>query len=58
MPEATESEIGWQVVREMSIEAAKLLEPIFEEHKGRNGRLSMRRKYVSLATPAGSGEPQ
>ena len=41
MPEATESEIGWQVVREMSIEAAKLLEPIFEEHKGRNGRLSM-----------------
>ena len=41
MPEATESEIGWQVVREMSIEAAKLLEPVFEEHKGRNGRLSM-----------------
>jgi len=41
MPEATESEIGWQVVREMSIEAATLLEPIFEEHKGRNGRLSM-----------------
>ena len=26
MPEATESEIGWQVVREMSIEAATLLE--------------------------------
>ena len=41
MPEATESEIGWQIVREMSIEAATLLEPIFEEHKGRNGRLSM-----------------
>ena len=41
MPEASESEIGWQVVREMSIEAAKLLEPVFEEHKGRNGRLSM-----------------
>ena len=41
MPEATESEIGWQVVRELSLEAAKLLEPAFEEHKGRNGRLSM-----------------
>ena len=41
MPEATESEIGWQVVRELSIEAAALLEPIFEEHEGRNGRLSM-----------------
>ena len=41
MPEASESEIGWQVVRELSLEAAKLLEPAFEEHKGRNGRLSM-----------------
>ncbi|MGA4507767.1 transaldolase family protein [Propionibacteriaceae bacterium G1746] len=41
MPDVTESEIGWQVVREMSVEAAQLLEPIFEEHKGRNGRLSI-----------------
>ena len=41
MPDATESEIGWQVVRELSLEAAKLLEPIFEAEKGRNGRLSM-----------------
>ena len=41
MPEATESEIGWRVVRELSLEAAGLLEPAFEEHKGRNGRLSM-----------------
>ncbi|MDO5035069.1 MAG: transaldolase family protein [Actinomycetaceae bacterium] len=36
-----ESEIGWQAVKDMSVEAAKLLEPAFEEHKGRNGRLSM-----------------
>lgn len=41
MPEATESEIGWQVVRELSIEGARLYEGIFEEHKGRNGRLSV-----------------
>ena len=41
MPDATESEIGWQVVRELSLEAAKLLEPIFEAENGRNGRLSM-----------------
>ena len=41
MPEATESEIGWRIVRELSLEAAELLEPAFEEHKGRNGRLSM-----------------
>lgn len=36
-----ESEIGWQAVKDMSVEAAKLLEPIFEKHNGRNGRLSM-----------------
>ncbi|WP_127841586.1 transaldolase family protein [Actinomyces wuliandei] len=41
MPEATEAQIGWQVVRELSLQAAQLLEPAFEEHNGRNGRLSM-----------------
>lgn len=40
-PTATESRIGWQMVRELSIAAAKLLEPAFEEHKGVNGRLSV-----------------
>jgi len=40
-PTATESQIGWQVVEEVSVEAAKYLEPAFAEHKGRNGRLSM-----------------
>lgn len=41
MPTATEAEIGWEAVKEMSVEAAKLLEPAFEESKGRNGRLSV-----------------
>ena len=40
-PTATEDEIGWKAVEEMSIEAAKLLEPTFEAHRGRNGRLSI-----------------
>lgn len=40
-PTMSESEIGWQVVRELSIEGAAFYEDIFEEHKGRNGRLSM-----------------
>jgi transaldolase len=40
-PTATESQIGWQVVEEVSVEAAKYLEPAFDEHDGRNGRLSM-----------------
>nr|WP_101397659.1 transaldolase family protein [Phycicoccus duodecadis] len=40
-PTLSESQIGWQVVEEVSVEAAKLLEPAFGEHAGRNGRLSM-----------------
>jgi len=41
MPTATEDEIGWRVVEEMSIRAAALLQPIFESERGRNGRLSI-----------------
>ena len=41
MPVATEDQIGWQIVREISIKAAELLQPIFEQQKGRNGRLSI-----------------
>lgn len=40
-PTATESQIGWQVVEEVSVEAATYLEPAFAAHRGRNGRLSM-----------------
>ena len=40
-PLATEDEIGWLVVREMSMKAARLLEGIFEAQQGRNGRLSI-----------------
>src|SRR6202140_3213800 len=40
-PAATEEEIGWQLVREISIKAAALLKPIFDENRGRNGRLSI-----------------
>jgi transaldolase len=41
MPGATEDEIGWRLVEEMSVRAAKLLEPAFKTHRGRNGRLSI-----------------
>ena len=41
MPTATEDQIAWQLVREVSIRAAKLLLPIFEAQRGRNGRLSI-----------------
>ena len=41
LPTATEDEIAWQVVREMSVEAAALLKPVFDEQHGKNGRLSI-----------------
>jgi len=41
MPTATEEQIGWRVIEEMSAGAANLLRPVFEAHKGRNGRLSI-----------------
>jgi transaldolase len=41
LPTATEDEIAWRLVREISIRAARVLEPIFHEHKGKNGRLSI-----------------
>src|SRR3954464_11204426 len=40
-PTASESEIGWAMVRELSVEAAALLTDAFTEHHGRNGRLSV-----------------
>jgi transaldolase len=41
MPAATEDQVGWRVIEEMSATAAKLLMPIFETHRGHNGRLSI-----------------
>jgi transaldolase len=41
MPTAREDEIAWRLVEEMSEKAAKLLEPIFDREKGKNGRLSI-----------------
>jgi transaldolase len=41
LPTATEDQIAWQMVREISIRAASLLEPIFQAQGGKNGRLSI-----------------
>jgi transaldolase len=40
-PAWTEVDLAWAIVAEMSIEGAKLLEPIFLEHGGTKGRLSV-----------------
>jgi transaldolase len=41
LPTATEDEISWKLVEEISVGAAQLLLPIFQAHKGKNGRLSL-----------------
>ncbi len=40
-PTATEDQIGWAMVKRLSIEAAQLLMPAFERYEGVNGRLSI-----------------
>jgi len=40
-PTAGEDEIAWKAVREISVRAAALLKPVFDAHRGRNGRLSI-----------------
>ena len=58
LPTAGESEIGWKVVEEISLEAAQMLRPAFDRYDGRNGRLSMQtdprhhRDAVALADQA------
>lgn len=41
MPEATEDEIAWKLNEEMAQAGAKMLLPIFEENKGKSGRISI-----------------
>ena len=41
IPAATEDEIAWRLVEDMSVKAARLLMPIFEREKGKKGRLSI-----------------
>jgi transaldolase len=41
LPTATEDEIAWELVREVSVQSAALLKPIFDAHHGKNGRLSI-----------------
>ncbi len=40
-PTASEEEIAWQLVREISIKGAELLKPVFDKEGGKNGRLSI-----------------
>jgi len=51
-PAETEDEIGWAMVKRLSVEAAQLLLPAFERYEGVNGRLSIQtdpRNYRNTA---------
>ena len=48
---ATEVDIAWLVVEEMSRRGARLLEPAFEAHAGRQGRLSMQTDPTLFRSP-------
>ena len=53
LPTATEDEIAWQLVREISVKAAALLKPIFDEQHGKNGRLSIQTDPAIVSRHAG-----
>jgi transaldolase len=40
-PTWSETEIAWRLVEEMAMAGARLLLPVFEQHKGKKGRLSI-----------------
>ncbi|HET9594855.1 MAG TPA: transaldolase family protein [Anaeromyxobacteraceae bacterium] len=51
-PTASEGEIGWMLIEELSVKAAALLEPTFRAQKGRNGRLSIQTDPRHFRDPA------
>src|SRR5262245_41404039 len=40
-PDWTDVQVTWRIIEEMAIRGWKMLEPIYEEHRGRQGRLSI-----------------
>jgi transaldolase len=50
-PARTEIDLAWAIVGEMSVRGARLLEPAFERHGGRQGRLSVQTNPTLYRTP-------
>lgn len=50
-PDRTEVDLAWAVVAEMSARGARLLEPAFEAHAGRQGRLSVQTDPTLFGSP-------
>ena len=51
LPRATVSDLAWAVVQDMSLRGARLLEPVFEAHAGRQGRLSAQTNPMFFRSP-------
>ncbi len=41
MPTASEVEISWKLIEEMAVKGAEILKPVFDETKGKKGRISI-----------------
>ncbi|HEX8940548.1 MAG TPA: transaldolase family protein [Candidatus Limnocylindrales bacterium] len=50
-PTASEVEIAWQVIEEMAVRGAAVLEPVFEREGGRKGRLSVQTNPANYRDP-------
>src|ERR1017187_190971 len=50
MPTATEDQIGWKIVEEMSVKGAGLLKPVFDAQGGRTAAFPYRRIRGSTGT--------
>ncbi len=56
-PDASVSDLAWAVVEDMSIKGARLLEPVFEAHAGRQGRLSVQTEPDAVPVASADGRP-
>ncbi len=55
MPEATEEDVAWALMKTIAQERSKLLLPVFEKYKGKKGRISIQvnaRNYRSVGKMA------
>jgi transaldolase len=57
-PTWTENDVQWKLIEDMAVRGAKLLEPVYEKHQGKKGRLSIQtdprnyRNAEAIATQA------
>ncbi len=52
----SEVEITWQLIEEMGIRGAAILQPVFDAHSGKKGRLSLQTNPANYRTPGRMAE--